>query len=150
MKNVMIYNAAVSNFSGHAEFIRVVGNTTASHLSGAKSDPYGVLEKFTCEVHDIKNIIPFNVRTLIKIDIEGSELDVLSAISDDNWSMVDCVIEVTSQAHAIGIFDLAIKQNLSIFSQKISWKLVAHINEMPFNYKEGSIFLTKNASWSFT
>jgi len=150
LENIMIYNAAVSNFSGHAEFTRVVGNTTSSHLSGAKSDPYGVLEKFTCQVSDIKEIIPFNIRTLIKIDIEGSELDVLSAISDDNWGMVDCVIEVTSEAHAIGIFDLAIKQNLSIFSQKISWKIVSKINDMPFNYKEGSIFLTKNEKWSFT
>lgn len=150
LKDIIINNVAVSNFSGHAEFTRVLGNTTSSHLSGAKSDPYGVLEKFKCKVYNIQEIIPFNGKTFIKIDIEGSELDVLSAISEQNWNMVDCVVEVTSRVHAIGIFDLAKKQNLNIFSQKISWKSVAYINEMPFNYKEGSIFLTKNANWSFT
>ena len=149
LKDIVINNVAVSNFSGRAQFTRVLGNTTGSHLSGAKADPYGVLEKFECEVYDIRKIIPLNVKTLIKMDIEGSELEVLSAISDDHWTLVDCIVEVTSKAHAIGIFDLAKKQNLRIFSQKISWKLVSHVYEMPFSYKEGSVFLTKNAKWSF-
>lgn len=149
LSNISIHNGAVSNFSGTSEFTRVVGNTTSSHLSGAKSDPYGVLEKFECQVFDINEIIPVGAKTLIKIDIEGSELDVLGAIPLKTWNMVDCIVEVTSEMHAIGILELAKEQNLNIFSQKISWKLVSNIDDMPLNYKEGSIFVTKNQKWSF-
>lgn len=41
--NVDLFEAAVSDKSGTLEFVRVLGNTTGSHLSGAKSNPYGVV-----------------------------------------------------------------------------------------------------------
>ena len=42
--------AAVSLEDGHAEFVRVMGNTTGSHLAGSKSDPYGDLDRFEVTV----------------------------------------------------------------------------------------------------
>ena len=46
---VKIHNAAISNKEGKAEFVRVLGNTTSSHLAGAKNS-YGDLEKYTVNV----------------------------------------------------------------------------------------------------
>ncbi len=41
-----LHQAAVSLKDGTTEFVRVVGNTTGSHIAGAKSDPYCELERF--------------------------------------------------------------------------------------------------------
>ena len=50
-------NKAVSTTVGELEFIRVLGNTTGSHLAGAKKEPYGELEKFKVSVDAFKNIM---------------------------------------------------------------------------------------------
>lgn len=41
----------------------------------AKSKLYVVIEKSACQVFEIKEIISMCAKTLIKIDIEGGELD---------------------------------------------------------------------------
>ena len=43
---VTVHEAAVSAEAGQAEFLRLRGNTTGSHLAGAKSDPYGQIDRF--------------------------------------------------------------------------------------------------------
>ena len=43
-KQICIYPVAVSTANGECEFIRVIGNTTSSHLKGAKENAYGELE----------------------------------------------------------------------------------------------------------
>ena len=40
LANIKVNQMAVSGYSGTAEFTRVLGNTTGSHLSGAKDNPY--------------------------------------------------------------------------------------------------------------
>ena len=54
--NCTVHKAAVSEKDGTMQFVRVLGNTTSSHLAGAKANPYGELERFDVSVHDIKAI----------------------------------------------------------------------------------------------
>ncbi len=46
ISNVFVHNKAVSNSDGSANFIRVKGNLTGSHLAGAKENPCGELDFF--------------------------------------------------------------------------------------------------------
>ena len=55
--NITINQKAISDKSGTMDFIRVLGNTTGSHLAGAKEDPYGELETFSVETSDINAVL---------------------------------------------------------------------------------------------
>ena len=55
--NITINQKAISDKSGTMDFIRVLGNTTGSHLAGAKEDPYGELETFSVETSDINEVL---------------------------------------------------------------------------------------------
>jgi hypothetical protein len=43
VKNVSLRARAIANNSGKMNFTRVIGNTTGSHLTGSKQNPYGDL-----------------------------------------------------------------------------------------------------------
>ena len=45
--NIKVEEKAVSSEKGSAEFTRVLGNTTGSHLTGSKENVYGDINKFT-------------------------------------------------------------------------------------------------------
>jgi len=71
VKQVNLFEAAVSDKAGTLEFVRVLGNTTGSHLAGAKSNPYGQLERFPVKVISIADVIAG--ADFIKLDAEGQE-----------------------------------------------------------------------------
>ena len=135
-----LINKAVSIKQGQLEFIRVVGNTTGSHLSGAKDNPYGELDKFTVDVIPFKDIC--NDSDLIKIDVEGHEAKILLSTSKDDWTNTDAVVEVGSQKNSKLIFEHFKKIEINLFAQKISWKKVDTLDQMPTNYREGSLFIS--------
>lgn len=143
VKNVVAHCAAVSSRSGQAEFTRVLGNTTSSHLSGAKN-PYGELERFVVPLFDIKEII--KNADLIKMDVEGHEAEVILATSKKDWEKTDAMIEVGSLEAAKMIYDHLCKEQVSAFAQKLGWGRVAKLADMPANYKEGSLFISSRSS----
>ena len=148
--NVSIRVNAVSNFEGQASFTRVVGNTTSSHLSGLKPKAYGKLENFNVTVVNINNLLPEKGYMICKMDIEGSESDVLKEIDIDKWNRLDVIVEVTSPETAQSIFDFLSKNPKIIgYSQKISWRKVTQLRHVPFNYREGSLFITADPDWIF-
>jgi FkbM family methyltransferase len=148
--NVSIRVNAVSDFEGQASFTRVVGNTTSSHLSGLKPNAYGKLESFNVTVVNINNLLPEKGFVICKMDIEGSETDVLEAIDTEKWSKLDVIVEVTSPEAAQSIFNFLSKNPRIIgYSQKISWKKVTQVGHVPFNYREGSLFITSDPDWIF-
>ena len=67
--------AAVSDQPGEAEFVRVLGNTTGSHLAGAKANPYGKLERFAVPLVPLADMTEW--ADLIKIDAEGHEANMI-------------------------------------------------------------------------
>jgi FkbM family methyltransferase len=144
LSRVKMFNYAISDFEGKSRFVRVKDNTTASHLSGAKSSPYGPLEDLMVDVSTLDLQIRVDEHTLGKIDIEGSEARALSSVSPRKWGYFDAFVEVTDTKNAIEIFELSRDLNLNVLSQKISWGVVKNVEEMPINYKEGSIFISRN------
>jgi len=70
LTNVEPFQAAVSIQDGQAEFVRVLGNTTGSHLAGAKKS-YGDREFFPVVVRAVGPL--FASADFAKIDAEGHE-----------------------------------------------------------------------------
>ncbi|MBP9841515.1 MAG: FkbM family methyltransferase [Simkaniaceae bacterium] len=147
VKTVTAYQAAVSNQSGKAQFVRVLGNTTSSHLMGSKT-PYGELETFEVPVIDIKEII--KKADLIKMDVEGHEGTILLATSSQDWDHTDALLEIGSIERAKEIYEHLQKMGVNIFTQKSGWQRVKNFEGMPISYKEGSLFISKKSDMPWT
>ncbi|MBS3905153.1 MAG: FkbM family methyltransferase [Simkania sp.] len=145
--NVNPIQAAVSTKTGTAEFVRVLGNTTSSHLEGCKN-PYGDLEKITVNIESFKDLI--HSVDLIKMDVEGHEKDLILSTTAEDWSHLDAIIEVGSKENAKAIFDHLQKIHVNAFAQKKNWAKVSFLEDMPISHKDGSLFIsTKNEMpWS--
>jgi len=137
-------NAAVSSKPGTMEFIRVVGNTTGSHLAGSKSNPYGKLDKFPVKVEGIVPIIEW--ADFIKLDSEGHEKEIISATTKDHWQKTDAMIEVENSDNAKALYDFFKENGINMFSQKLNWGRVEKAEDMPVGYKEGSLFVSAKDS----
>ena len=140
VKDCTVHKAAVSEKDGSMQFVRVLGNTTSSHLAGAKANPYGELERFDVPVHDIKAIA--ERVDLFKIDAEGHEAVLLNALPIEAWKRVDAFVEIGTPENARAVFDRFSESGVNIFSQKRGWARVELIADMPVTYKEGGIFIS--------
>jgi len=132
--------AAVSDKKGSAEFVRVLGNTTGSHLAGAKSSPYGDLEKFPVEIVPIQEQLE-DVQ-FMKLDAEGHEVVILRAIDQSKWKHLDAMVEIGTPENAKLTYGHLSQLGVNMFAQKFGWKRVQNEQEMPTSYKEGSLFIT--------
>jgi FkbM family methyltransferase len=139
LQNVTAHCAAVSNRTGTAEFVRVIGNTTSSHLAGSKN-PYGPTEKFSVPIIDIKDVISW--ADLIKMDVEGHELEIIRATKREDWQSTDALLEIGTPENAQGILEHLTKIHVRAFAQKNNWAEVCSLEGMPKNYKEGSLFIS--------
>ena len=148
IKNTKVEEKAVSDKPGKLEFIRVLGNTTGSHLAGAKSNPYGDLETFEVDVESIEVIMSNS--DFVKIDAEGQENVILLATNSKHWESTDAIVEVGSSDNALAIFNHFNSLGVNLFSQKINWKKVIHLDDMPVSYNEGSLFISTKLTmpWS--
>ena len=134
------HQAAVSDKDGTMQFVRVLGNTTSSHLAGSKSNPYGDLERFDVVVHDIR---PIAERVdFFKIDAEGHEAVLLGALAVDVLRRVDALVEIGTPENARAVFERFVGTGINIFSQKCGWGRVQSVEDMPFSYKEGGMFVS--------
>ena len=138
--NITINQKAISDKSGTMDFIRVLGNTTGSHLAGAKEDPYGELETFSVETSDINAVLSNN--DFVKMDIEGQEATAILSTKKDTWANVEMILEVGTEKNAKIIFEYLNEINVNMFSQKTGWNKVSNLAEIPTSYKEGSLFLS--------
>jgi FkbM family methyltransferase len=140
IKDWTVHKAAVSEKDGSMQFVRVLGNTTSSHLAGAKASPYGELERFDVPVHDIKAIA--GRVDLFKIDAEGHEAVLLNALPIDAWKSVDAFVEIGAPENALAVFNRFYQTGVNIFSQKRGWARVESVADVPVTYKEGGIFIS--------
>src|SRR5438445_169088 len=134
--------AAVSNHAGQMDFVRVLGNTTGSHLVGAK-DSYGDVEGFPVRVESFAEVVA-DVE-LVKIDAEGHEPEILFAAPPGIWERCDMVLEVGSTKNAMRIFERFQKANVNLFAQKIGWNRVSRLDQIPSSHREGSLFISHRA-----
>ena len=134
------HRAAVSERDGAMQFVRVLGNTTSSHLAGAKANPYGELERFDVEVRDIK---PIAGRVdLFKIDAEGHEAVLLSALDDGAWRHCDAFVEIGTPENACAVHERFAGSEIGVFSQKRGWARASSLEDLPVSYKEGGVFVS--------
>ena len=143
VKQVNLFEAAVSDKAGTLEFVRVLGNTTGSHLAGAKSNPYGQLERFPVKVISIADVIAG--ADFIKLDAEGQEKIIILGTEKSSWDKTDMIVEVGSLDNATAIYNHLVKLGVNLFSQKQGWKPVVSLEGMPVSYKEGSLFISKKS-----
>ncbi|MGE3856742.1 MAG: FkbM family methyltransferase [Dehalococcoidia bacterium] len=134
-------NVAVSIEDGEHEFVRVVGNTTGSHLSGAKANPYGELERFTVRLVGVAPLLEW--ADLLKIDIEGHEAELLCATTAAQWADTDAMVEIGTPENARLVFDHFQREGVHLFAQKIGWRRVTRVEDMPGGYVDGSLFITR-------
>lgn len=135
--------AAVSDHDGRAEFVRVLGNTTGSHLAGAK-DSYGELEKFPVEIQSFPRVAAD--ADLVKIDAEGHEPEILFALPTERWQRCDAMLEVGTARNAERIFQHFHGTGVHLFAQKIGWQAARSVADMPTSHREGSLFLSARAA----
>ena len=130
--------------NGPVDSVRVNGNTTSSHVKGAKN-PFGMLTEFRVNTIGIQDSIKDT--DFQKIDVEGLELEILSGLgSKSEVRNLNAFVEVGSKDNAKGNFDWAESLDLNIYSQKINWKKITRHRQMPNSYKQGSIQITSGES----
>ena len=136
-----VHASAVSVDDTEKSFIRVKGNTTGSHLAGMKKDPYGELDTFTVNCTSFKSILDQRP-SLIKMDIEGAEAQVICTTEQQDWSDTDMLLEVGSSDNATAIWRHLHDIGVNSFSQKCGWQQVQSQQDIPSSYKEGSLFIS--------
>lgn len=137
---VEIFKKALASTAGEREFIRVLGNTTGSHLAGAKSNPYGNLDRFEVIVDEFQPLMGW--ADLIKMDVEGQERDILLSTGIEDWWDTDALIEVSSEDNAKALYQHFGNLNINMFSQKTGWNLVQDFQDIPKSYKDGTLFVS--------
>jgi FkbM family methyltransferase len=142
--NVEVIEAAVSDEPGSLEFVRVLGNTTSSHLAGAKNNTYGLLERFPVKVETIAAIMP--TVDFIKMDAEGQEKAIILGTTESHWNGTDMMVEIGSQENANAIYAHLELIGINAFAQKLGWNRVRTLEDMPNHYTNGSLFITQKAS----
>jgi len=142
-EKISLREKAVSSEAGRLEFVRVIGNTTGSHLAGAKNNAYGELEKFSVDVDGIDQII--GNFDLVKLDIEGQEGIALCATTKEQWSKTDAIIEVGSAQNAQMIFEHLSQIGVGMFPQQIGWQRATSAEHIPVSYRQGSLFISSRS-----
>lgn len=140
---VTLAQAAVSDKSGTLEFVRVLGNTTSSHLAGAKDNAYGELKKFPVTVEAIAEIM--EVVDFVKMDAEGQEKIIILGTETKHWQNTDMIVEVGTEENAAAIYDHLKKIGVRAFAQKLGWAEVMSLDDMPNHYTQGSLFITQKS-----
>ncbi|MEE8058848.1 MAG: FkbM family methyltransferase [Pseudomonadales bacterium] len=136
-----IHRSAVYSDNEEKEFIRVVGNTTGSHLAGMKENPYGELDTFKVKCTTFNSILAKRP-SLIKMDIEGAEADVICSTKKDEWLATDMLLEVGTEVNAKRIWNHLSSLGVNMFAQKCGWQAARSVENVPVSYKEGSLFIS--------
>ncbi|QNJ04573.1 FkbM family methyltransferase [Synechococcus sp. PROS-U-1] len=142
MHDIKIHPNAISNRSGTSNFTRVCGNTTGSHLEGAKINAYGVLNTFEVAIETLKKDHIEN--SVVKIDAEGEEVKILTSLSANLFDNSCFFVEVSSSHNSLLLFDYFKKSNISCYSQKNKWRKIKSSKDMPRSYKDGLILISND------
>jgi FkbM family methyltransferase len=130
-----LYNAALSDKSGEMDFIRVLGNTTANHLAGARSY-YGPGERI--KVRALPAASYFAIADFAKIDAEGAEADILCSVSPE--LKCEYLVEIGSEENVRRIRDHFMTRPMWRQIEG-AWIEVTSLADMPSHYRHGSLFI---------
>lgn len=138
-----LFEKAVSTESGFTDFVRVLQNTTGSHLKGAK-ESYGPTELHRVEIVDIREVLNGQKFDLIKMDVEGHEADLITRLNVEDFEDSDIIFEIGSKKNAHVIFEFLSANDISLYTQKNQWNLVKDFSSIPTHHSEGSAFISKS------
>jgi FkbM family methyltransferase len=133
---------AISDTQGVMEYIRVLGNTTGSHLVGAKDQVYGPTDIVSVKVDDILEVLDEGSFDFVKMDVEGHEAVLLNRLTKESLKKTDVMLEIGSEKNASGIYETLKKKDISAYSQKINWGRVERLSDLPSHHTHGSVFLS--------
>lgn len=140
IKSVRLSQAAVSDRDGEMEFVRVKGNTTGSHLAGAKANPYGDLERFAVRVEAATTAL--EDCDFAKIDAEGHEPAILQAVPAHYWDTLDAMVEIGTPTNAEIVFRHFDALDIGMYPQKRNWARARSAEDLPTSHREGSLFIS--------
>lgn len=141
--SVTTFKEAVSTNDGEAQFVRLLGNTTGSHLAGSK-DSYGEKELFTVPIRAVQPL--FEWADFAKIDAEGHEKELLLATNSDLIRKLDIMVEIGNSANAKAVYEHFQSMGIGMFAQKIGWARVRNADDIPTSHREGSLFITAKSA----
>jgi FkbM family methyltransferase len=133
---------AISSRSGSMEYLRVLGNTTGSHLLGSKDGVYGPTDIVSVQVDDILEVLQIEKFDFVKMDVEGHEVTLLERITPNSMEKTDIMLEIGSHKNAVAIFQILKEKNIPAYSQKTNWNLVQSFEDLPSHHTQGSLYLS--------
>ena len=133
---------AISDKRGTMEYIRMLGNTTGSHLLGSKKEVYGATEIVSVEVDDILEVLSQGKFDFVKMDVEGHEVVLLNRITAQSIATTDIMLEIGSEKNAKEIFTILSNKKIPAYAQKINWGRVEKLEDLPNHHTHGSLFLS--------
>ncbi len=142
--NNSFHQSAVSSYNGKANFTRIINNTTGSYIND-KKESYGPTLKYEVKVIDAASLA--GNFDLFKIDVEGSEVDILSRFNREDFKKADFIAEISTPKTREYLWDIFSSIDVPIYSQKNSWNKVEHIESLPTSHREGIIFISYNKTW---
>jgi len=133
---------AISDRHGTMEYIRILGNTTGSHLLGSKEEVYGATETVSVEADDILEVLNKGKFDFVKMDVEGHEVVLLNRITAESIGTTDIMLEIGSEKNAKEIFTILTNKKIPAYAQKINWGRVEKLEDLPNHHTHGSLFLS--------
>jgi len=133
---------AISDKRGTMDYIRILGNTTGSHLLGSKEEVYGATETVSVEVEDILEVLTEGNFDFVKMDVEGHEVVLLNRITPQSIATTDIMLEIGSEKNAKDIFKILSDKKIPAYAQKTNWAQVESVQDLPSHHTHGSLFLS--------
>ena len=133
---------AISDKRGTMDYIRILGNTTGSHLLGSKEEVYGPTEIVSTEVDDILEVLSQGNFDFVKMDVEGHEVVLLNRITTQSITSTDIMLEIGSEKNANAIFSILSDKKIPAYAQKKNWARVEKLQDLPSHHTHGSLFLS--------
>lgn len=136
--------AAVSDRDGTAPFVRVLNNLTGSHLAGYKESygPTETVQVATVAAEALFDWVGEGVAGFVKIDAEGHEAVILAQATTGHMQNMDVMTEVRGDREGAKIMRHFGSLGIPMYSQKIGWKRVECMSDMPRHHSEGSLFIS--------
>ena len=139
IKSINANKIAVSDKNSTVKFTKILGNTTGSYIKDKKKG-YGEQKVYNVKAIDAENL---NEKfDLIKIDAEGSEIDIIKRFNKKTFRETDIIMEISTDLNKQLMWKIKKKLNLKIYSQKKGWKQVTKLEDLPNTHREGSIFIS--------
>jgi hypothetical protein len=134
-----VVEAAAGVTRDRVMFVHLDDNQTGSHVVGKKSAPYGAMTHFEVKVEDCRPDI--NWADLVKMDVEGSESEILCQTPYETLSHSLIVCEVTNQNSAQDMYEYLSSAPVSMYSQRSGWGRPASAHDLPSHHSHGSLLV---------